>query len=306
MAWQSTNDNGFYLAQYDPAGSNWADAGGKIANGDPSGWVAPAVLADAAGNIIVGAPVYVDGATVNNAVWSWNGSTLTQLGSSLNSGVSRDIQLGICTNRIFALWGETTGGMKASLSLFDTGAAAWQAVGSPLFTAGGAYTPSLAFDSSNKPWVAFQDYTQTPSFDATVMAFDGSWGIVGGAAVNAGTVQANDTSLAFDGAGVPYLAYKNWTASQTEIKKRVAGNWTSVTIPAGASGSPQIKSFGGTIYLLAGHFDGISVWRLDGSAWVRVALAHTYAIRYTFGVDSAGSVWLLYGDSSGAWYIRKF
>ena len=234
VAWKSTNDNGFYLAQYDPAGSNWADAGGKIANGDPSGWVAPAVLADAAGNIIVGAPVYVDGATVNNAVWSWNGSTLTQLGGSLNSGVSRDIQLGICTNRIFALWSETTGGMKASLSLFDTGAAAWQAVGSPLFTAGGAYTPSLAFDSSNKPWVAFQDYTQTPSFDATVMAFDGSWGIVGGAAVNTGTVQANDTSLTFDGAGVPYLAYKNWTASQTEIKKRVAGNWTSVTIPTGA------------------------------------------------------------------------
>ncbi len=230
---------------------------------------------------------------------------MTQLGGNLNTGVSRDIQLGICTNRIFALWSEIPGGMKASLSLYNPGTSSWQAVGVPLFSAGGAYTPSLAFDASFRPWVAFQDYTQTPSYDATVMVFDGGWGIVGGAAVNGGTVQANDTSLAFDGAGVPYLAYKNWTTFQPEIKKRVGETWTGVTIPDGASDSPQIKSFGGTIYLLAGHFDGISVWRRDGSAWVRVALTHTYAVRYTFSVDPEGSVWLLYSDSSGVWYIRK-
>ncbi len=68
VAWHSTNDSGFYLSQYDPAGSGWVDAGGKIANGDPSGWVAPAILADAAGNVIIGTPVYIDGGTINNAV----------------------------------------------------------------------------------------------------------------------------------------------------------------------------------------------------------------------------------------------
>ncbi len=172
VAWQSTNDNGFYLAEYNPVGPNWSDAGGKIADGSPMGWVAPSLVLNAAGTLLVGVPVYVDGSTINNKVWTWNGSVFSQLGLSLNTGISYHVQLENRTNGIFAIWNEVGNGMKVSLSLYNQGTASWQSVGTPLFSAGGAYTPSLAFDSSNKPWVAFQDYTLAPSYDATVMAYD--------------------------------------------------------------------------------------------------------------------------------------
>jgi hypothetical protein len=85
----------------------------------------------------------------------------------------------------------------------------WSYVGSPGFSAGRAAYTSLALDSSDTPYVAFQEegYASNVS-KATVMTFDGSnWVNVGSPGFSAGVEYY--TSLALDSSDTPYVAYED-------------------------------------------------------------------------------------------------
>ena len=81
-------------------------------------------------------------------------------------------------------------------------AADWVQVGSAGFSAGTVYTPSLALDSADRPYVAYTD--EANSDKASVMRFDGTnWVQVGSAGFSAGA--AWYPSLALDSADRPFV-----------------------------------------------------------------------------------------------------
>ena len=87
-----------------------------------------------------------------------------------------------------------------------TANAQWTTVGSAGFSAGTADYISLAFSSSNEPYVAYWDVGN--AFKATVMKFDGAnWVTVGTAGFSVGV--AEYTSLAFNSSNEPYVAYRD-------------------------------------------------------------------------------------------------
>src|SRR5690606_9659060 len=84
--------------------------------------------------------------------------------------------------------------------------AQWQTVGTAGFSESSAQFTSLAFNSDNEPFVAYQDAGN--SNKATVMKFDGSnWVTVGTAGFSAGDVFWN--SLAFNSDNEPFIAYQD-------------------------------------------------------------------------------------------------
>ncbi len=83
---------------------------------------------------------------------------------------------------------------------------AWVAVGTAGFSEGRAIFPSLALDSNNTPYVAYQDGANDGK--ATVMKYDGAnWVNVGTAGFSAGG--APFPSLALDSNNTPYVAYSD-------------------------------------------------------------------------------------------------
>ena len=98
----------------------------------------------------------------------------------------------------------TGNGGKATVMKFN--GSAWEAVGSPGFSAGVISFPSLVFVPDGKPVVAFDDT------GATVMKHTGSgasgWDVVGSARFSADA--AIYTSMAVDPSGIPYVAYEDF------------------------------------------------------------------------------------------------
>jgi len=113
----------------------------------------------------------------------------------------------------------------------------WTDVGGSGFSTGHAEYTSLAIGSSNEPYVAFQDSTN--SHKATVMKFDGTnWVNVGHAAFSA--AEADYTSLAFSPSGQPFVAFNDWGNSFFATVMRYDGNnWVNVGTPAFSAGAVQ-------------------------------------------------------------------
>ncbi len=123
-------------------------------------------------------------------------------------------------------------GNKATLMKYNSGTDSWDLVGgSAGFSAGASLYTSLALDSSDTPYVAFQDGTNVNK--ATVMKFSGSWQTVGTAGFSAGQVRY--TPIVIDSSDVPYVAFVDdgsSPASRATVMKFEDGTWVNVG-PAG-------------------------------------------------------------------------
>ena len=102
----------------------------------------------------------------------------------------------------------------------------WVAIGTAGFSAGEVAYVSLAFDSSDAPYVAYRDAGN--SNKSTVMKFNGtSWVTVGTAGFSAGEVHY--TSLAFNSNDEPYVAYQDVSNSNKATLMKFDGtNWVTV------------------------------------------------------------------------------
>jgi hypothetical protein len=101
------------------------------------------------------------------------------------------------------------GGKATVMRYTGVGATGWEPVGSAGFSAGDASYISLALDSSNIPYVSYQDSDNGGK--ATVKRYNsgsGAWETVGVAGFSAG--YANYTSLALDGNNRPFVAYLDY------------------------------------------------------------------------------------------------
>ena len=101
-----------------------------------------------------------------------------------------------------------------------TANAQWQTVGTAGFSAGPAAYTSLAFSSSNVPYVAYRDWGNLSK--VTVMKFDGTnWVTVGTAGFSVGAVF--HTSLAFSSSNEPYVAYSDEGNSKKATAMKFVG-----------------------------------------------------------------------------------
>lgn len=106
----------------------------------------------------------------------------------------------------------------------------WVTVGMIGFSAGEIFYTSFAFNTSNEPYVAYQD--RANSYKATVMKFNGTnWVTVGVPGFSAG--RADYPSLAFSNSNEPYVAYMDSANSyKATVMKFDGTNW----VPVGTAG----------------------------------------------------------------------
>ena len=142
--------------------------------------------------------------------------------------------------------------------------------GSNWVTVGGANVTTTApntgvaivFDTANTPYIAFGG--SDGSYTFRLYSYDGSsWSEV----CSGLTSCYNRPSVVFVGT-VPYVAYRN-TSGKSNVKKYESGSWSTVGTASFANcGSEQVlKYVGSTFYIGYDTGSGVSVRKLNGTAW---------------------------------------
>jgi hypothetical protein len=187
-------------------------------------------------------------------------------------------------------------------------AGAWQQVGTAGFSAGRAYYTSLAFDSSNTPYVAYQD--RTNSSKASVMKFNGSsWQQVGTAGFSAG--RAIYISLTIDSTNTPYVAYQDAANSyKASVMKFNGSSWQQVGtagFTAGTAGHTSLAfDSSNTPYVAykdAANSNKASVMKFNGSSWEQVGTAGFSAgdaLYTSLAFDSSNTPYVAYQDRTNS------
>ncbi len=119
----------------------------------------------------------------------------------------------------------------------------WEIVGSAGFSPGAADGMSIAIDGSGTLYVAYADGSGTePSYKANVMKYNGSgWEIVGLAGFSPDAT--GDISIAIDGSGTPYVAYKDAAnANKATVMRYSGGNWANVGLAGFSAGEVYYTS----------------------------------------------------------------
>jgi hypothetical protein len=181
----------------------------------------------------------------------------------------------------------------------------WQPVGSPGFTTDKGIYTSIAIDSSDAPYIAFEDFGNANK--ATVMKYvGGSWIIVGNAGFSVGN--AVEISIAIDSSGTPYVAYGDIGISgKTTVKKyNVSSNsWITVGSEGFSAGQARSHSIAidssGTPYVAYRSGVGIMMkYDASSNSWVTVGNAGFSAdagANYTsMAIDSSDTPYVVYDE----------
>jgi hypothetical protein len=160
---------------------------------------------------------------------------------------------------------------------------AWQNVGNPGFSAGTVTYTSIAVNPVNdQPYVVYADIpagTATTG-PATVMRFDGNnWVNVGEAGFT--IIDAGYTTMAFNGAGEPYVAYGATctTPNKATVMKFFENNWSYVGNGGFSQGQAAYTSLAfspeGQPYVAFSDLSNsnkTTVMKFDGTGWVNVGI----------------------------------
>ncbi|MFV5688041.1 T9SS type A sorting domain-containing protein [Flavobacterium sp. ZT3R25] len=176
----------------------------------------------------------------NTATGTWE-----QLGNDIGSNLTYTrIYLDKASN-LFVTYVDASNGNKLAVKIYNTDTQIWEPLNGDsnnLYVSTGSVTntvsqysstprSSLAFDSDNKPYIAFGDGANLTPY---VKKFDGtSWTTVGSAPVNA-SAKAVAVSLVIDEADVPWLVYCNLAATNSTTGTMAlyqcnSGTWNYIT-----------------------------------------------------------------------------
>ena len=156
------------------------------------------------------------------------------------------------TNNLYVTYVDAANSNKLAVKTYNSTTNVWEALNGDsnnLYVSSGSVTnsnskftttprSSLAFDSTNKPYIAFGDNgTMTPF----VKKFDGvSWVTVGSGALNAASI-AVGVSLVIDEADVPWLVFCNLATTGAStgtmtLYQFTAGAWSAIATPSAIGG----------------------------------------------------------------------
>lgn len=170
----------------------------------------------------------------------------------------------------------------------------WVYVGQPGFTPNhpqpyhGAWRPSLAFNQSGTPYIAYIDITN--GWRLSVMKFNGSnWVYVGTSNISGGT--ADLPTLVIDSQGSPVVGY---TDGNAQVKKFNGTSWVSVGVPAFASGVDYTMlaiDRNDGLYFVYTSSGKANVMEYHGSNWTQCGNAdfHPNAHYTTIGINEDGT-----------------
>jgi Secretion system C-terminal sorting domain len=151
----------------------------------------------------------------------------------------------------------------------------WQSVGPYGLTEGSSTLPwpSFAISNSDVPYVAFKDASHNNKL--TVMSFNGtSWEILGTPGFTA-TIVDNNSSLAVDSNGVPYVCYED-IYHQTTVMKFISNQWQSVGAEpfTEETSFPKIALDNNDIPYIAfrDNTDKVTVKKFENDTWQSVGL----------------------------------
>ena len=212
-------------------GSAWVGVGSAGFSADRAD--DPVMVLDSSNNPYV---AYEDQAqNFNETVMKWNGSTWVNVGSAgfstpIAGAAGTDVSnIALDSNNVpyVAFQDYGVGGDKLCTVMKYSGGS-WSVVGASKFF-GGTYTDiSIAFDSTNNPYVGFLDGAH--SNKASVMKYNGSsWVNIGSAGFSGGTAVVSTNGLAFNSSNVPYLTYEDAAQSnKITVMKYNGSSWVNV------------------------------------------------------------------------------
>lgn len=147
---------------------------------------------------------------VNEAtVMKRNGSNWEVVGTRyFSAGTISDVALAIgpTDDRPYFAYSDAANSSKATVMKFN--GSAWENVGNAGFSMAAINTPSLAFDSNNTPYLAYQEGSSQDanSLKVTVQKFNGTaWELVGDRGFSSG--RASNPSLALSSNDTPYIGF---------------------------------------------------------------------------------------------------
>jgi len=229
----------------------------------------------------------VGGASIANkaSVMKYDGSSWISVGPTdgFSPGGADFVSLAFDSNDTpHVAFIDHTNGERASVMKFDASSKSWANIGNSGFTAYGVQWTSLAFDSNDTPYVAFQD--QYNGNGASVMKYDTSsstWVSIGNA--NFSNTDVVYTSLAIDSNDVPYVAFREGFASGYKISvmkyDASSSSWVDVGNRKFSASSTAFLSFdldpSGTPYVAFQDWSQggrVTVMQYDASSssWVNV------------------------------------
>ena len=182
----------------------------------------------------------------------------------------------------------------------------WAVVGSAGFSDSSTKYTSLAIDGSGTPYVAYQDYGNSEKVTvAYFLSLDSiAWQDVGSAGFSAGT--ADYTSMALDGSGTPYVAYRDVANSnKATVMKYNGSSWTTVGSAGFSAGTMQNAALAidgsGTPYVIYRDLtvNKATVMKYNGSSWVTVGSTGFSAgdVGYTcMAIGSNDTPYVAYSD----------
>jgi hypothetical protein len=195
----------------------------------------------------------------------------------------------------------------------------WSYVGAANFTSGGIEFSSIAFDSSNNPYVGYSDTHNTDSSlrRANVKKFNGtSWEDVGSAGFTPDGAYGGKLELDLN---TPYYGFADASVSnKASVMKYDGSSWTNIGSAGFTTENALINVMAldssGTPYVV--FRTGVSpykatVMKYDGSNWVVVGNAEfssDSAYNLTIAIDSSDTVYVAYRDKAASYKatVMKF
>jgi hypothetical protein len=217
---------------------------------------------------------YDDGANGSKVtVMKYDGSNWVSVGSpGFSAGItvyfSSNVSLYVYNGTPYVAYSDGDNGSKATVMTYD--GSNWVNVGSPDFSAGGAYFESLNVYNGT-PYIAFMDYANGRK--TTVMMYDGSnWVNVGSPGFslgNSGYIPMAESESLFVYNGVPYVAEDNEDAvyEGAIVYKYDGSNWVTMGNLASSTGDVESTSLfidQGTVYVgFQDRTSYSSVWKYE-------------------------------------------
>jgi hypothetical protein len=225
----------------------------------------------------------------------------------------------------YVAYSDSDNGGKATVMKY-TASTGWTVVGKAGFSAGQTAWTSIAIDSSDMLYVAYEDFScpasinsETNGGKATVMKFNGSsWSTLGSSGFSSG--KAVNTCIKLDNYNNPYIVYSDASLGGSAIAKEyVGGNWVTVGSGGFTPGPAGYESLSldnsGNIYV--GYCDEsipntncASLQMYAGSVWTQIygagwPVLYNGSLAYTnydvsqfisIAVNRNGTVYIAYYD----------
>ncbi len=206
-----------------------------------------------------------------------------------------------------------------TIAVYGTAIAqSWDTVGIAHFSAGEAYSGTVAIDRHGTAYVAYTDMS-CGLYQATVKKINGSsWVNVGSPCFT--TNSAICTSIAIGKADTPYLAFSDasYGGGKATVMKYDGTSWVYVGTPGISAGVVSYISLvmdsAGAPYVAfndGGYGNKASVMKYDGSSWVNVGspgFSLGWSQYEAMVIDRSGTPFVVYQDDASSWKatVMKF